>query len=361
MPLQTPFHELTSSAGPRFEPQDGWLIPADFGDRRGEYEQTCRRAAIFDISHHGQVELVGRDAGKFLHNLCTNDVLKLAIGDGCEAFLTTSQAKTVAYVLVYRGQAEQADAIFHLDAGPCMGERVAQHLDRYLISEQVEIADRTGELGYVHVAGPKALEVLENALSANLSALQDLKQMQVSIGGHTIQVRKHSPLGLPGFDIRMLREQANSLWASFLAAGAAPAGTEAYQTLRVEAGMPQFGIDIDESNLPQEVNRVEQTISFTKGCYIGQETIARVRTYGHVNRTLVRLKLEGQETEPRGTKLFRDGKEAGQITSCVFSPRRGTAIALAYVRRGNQEPGTELYVGEPGKRAAEVFVGEEHS
>ena len=112
MPLQTPFHELTSSAGPRFEPQDGWLIPADFGDRRGEYEQTCRRAAIFDISHHGQVELVGRDAGKFLHNLCTNDVLKLAIGDGCEAFLTTSQAKTVAYVLVYRGQAEQADAIF---------------------------------------------------------------------------------------------------------------------------------------------------------------------------------------------------------------------------------------------------------
>src|SRR5262249_40430878 len=160
----------------------------------------------------------------------------------------------------------------------------------------------------------------------------------------------------PGYDVVVPRETAGSLWNTLRATGAVPAGTDAYQTLRVEAATPQFGIDIDDTNLPQEVGRIDRTISFTKGSYIGQETVARIRTYGHVNRTLVGLTLEGDGTVPFGTKLFRDGKEVGQITSCVFSTRLQRVIALAYVRRGNQEPGTRIEVGDSKARASEVVA-----
>src|SRR5262249_40130405 len=133
-----------------------------------------------------------------------------------------------------------------------------------------------------------------------------------------------------------------------------PAGLETYHVLRVEAGTPQFRIDIDDTNLPQEVGRTERTISFTKGCYIGQETIARIRTYGHVNRMLVGLKLEGDGIEPRGAKLSHSGKEVGSVTSCVYSPRIAGPIALGYARRGSNEPGTKLVCGD--KRNAEVVA-----
>src|SRR5207248_9312364 len=134
-------------------------------------------------------------------------------------------------------------------------------------------------------------------------------------------IRKHTPLGISCYDVLVPTGKAPLLWRSLIGAGAQPAGTKAYGSLRVEAGTPQFGLDIDDTNLPQEIGRVDQTISFTKGCYIGQETIARIRTYGHVNRSLLGLRLEGEAIETPGTKLFRDSKEVGHITSCVYSPR----------------------------------------
>ena len=130
--------------------------------------------------------------------------------------------------------------------------------------------------------------------------------------------------------------------------GFQPAGLEAFELLRVEAGVPAYGVDIDETNLPQEVDRTEQAICFTKGCYIGQETVARIRAYGHVNRLLRKLVLLLPTTENLiGRKLFRQGQEIGQITSAVKSPRLGTTLALGYVRRGHNEPGTAVDVETP--------------
>jgi folate-binding protein YgfZ len=354
MPALTPFHLITTTGGAGFTEVDGWTIPHDFGDSNQEYEQACQAAALFDVSHHGKVELAGPEADGFLQNLCTNDVVKLRDGYGCEAFLTTNQAKTVAYLLTYRHQSGTEGTAFWLDAGPGMGDKVAKHLDRYLISEQVVITDRTLEFGQVHLAGPRAREVLERALLGESPPLVELQHTKANVGGTAIFIRGHSPLGLPGYDILVSRDDAAALWQTLFESGAIPAGIETYHALRVEAGTPQYGIDIDETNLPQEVGRVDQSISFTKGCYIGQETIARIRTYGHVNRSLVGLILEGQGTEPSGTKLFRDGKEAGHLTSCVHSPRLKGVIALGYVRRGNQEPGTTLEVQGATSRAAVV-------
>jgi glycine cleavage system T protein len=355
MPEKSPLYETAIQAGAVFVEAFGWLIPAHYGNAAAEYQNAREHAALFDISHQGKVEASGADAATFLHNLCTNEVKNLPAGAGAEAFLTTGQAKIVAFVVLYRTLLPQGPSVFHLDAGPGMGERVIQHLDRYLISEQVKLANRTHDFAQLHLAGPRAREVLEQALGGKMPNLVELQHATETLAGARCQLRCHQPLGLLGYDLLCEKERAVAVWQALIAGGARPAGLEALNTLRIEAGTPVYGTDIDDTNLPQEVARVERTISFTKGCYIGQETVARIRTYGHVNRSLLGLKLAGAGAVSPGAKLFRAGKEVGHITSSVVSPKLGQAIALAIVRRGSHEPGTILEVEEEGsRRSAEV-------
>ncbi len=354
MPRQTPLHECTSAAGATFSAQGDWILPEYYGDALAEYRQVRDDLAMFDISSHGYIEVRGPEAGKFLHNLSTNDIIKLPVGSGCEAFLTTGQAKVVAYVRIYHALLPSGTEAYLVDAGPGMGERVLKHLDHYLISEQVELEDRTNDFAQVYVAGPRAQLGLERLIAKDLSALQAYQSVYASIASVHCQVRRDASLGLQGYHVLLPRESAPAVWQAFLAAGVKPAGNAAYEMLRVEAGTPVYGRDIDENNLPQEVGRIDQTISFTKGCYIGQETVARIRTYGHVNRSLVGLRIHRSMPVATGATLFRDGKEVGNVTSSVLSPRLETAIALAYVRRGSQDPGTKLEVDDGERIQAEV-------
>ena len=131
---------------------------------------------------------------------------------------------------------------------------------------------------------------------------------------------------------------------------------QVYHTLRIETGTPWYGVDIDDSNLPQEVGRIDRAVSFTKGCYIGQETIARIRTYGHVNRSLVGLKADGDSPVTSKSKVIRGGKEIGHVTSSVWSPSVNSMIALAYVRRGNQDPGTPVEIDIAGQARNAVIA-----
>jgi folate-binding protein YgfZ len=310
---------------------------------------------LFDLSHHGKVELSGPEAASFLHNLCSNDVLRLAVGGGCEAFLLTAKARVVAHLLVYRIPVPEGGEALWLDTGPGGAEKVTQHLNRYLISEQVEIADRTADLAQFHVAGPDARGVLEAWLGQPLPDLKPLQHERRTVGMVPCQVRRHDPLGLPGYDVLCPAADAAGVGQALQAAGARQAGREVYEVLRVEAGTPAYGVDIDETHLAMETHRTAQAISFSKGCYLGQEPVVRSRDLGHVNRSFLGLRLSGDEPVVRGAKVFRDGKEVGQVTSSVYSPRVSAAIALAYLRRGSQEPGTAVEVEtESGRRAATV-------
>jgi glycine cleavage system T protein len=358
---RTPLYEPMTKAGAVFAEKDGWLMPVYFGDTAAEYAAAAHGALLFDISHHGKLELTGKDAATFLHNLSTNEVKSLSPGSGCEAFLTTGQAKIVAYVLIYRNPPGEPGCVstgstFCLDTGPVMAEKVFKHLDRFLISEQVEIVDRTSEFAQLHLAGPQAEETLGRLLQIPLPELNELSHCLSSLASSPVVIRRHHPLGMPGYDILCSSNQAEQVWRALVNGGARPAGLEAYETLRIEAGTPVYGIDIDESNLPQEVGRIDRTVSFTKGCYIGQETVARIRTYGHVNRALVGLKLSQPNAAEHGAKLLRDGKEVGIVTSSVYSPRLGTAIALAYVRRGNEQPGIIVETAGGGTSMAGEIV-----
>ena len=288
---------------------------------------------FFDLSHYGKIELAGGDARSFLHNLCTQDVKTLAVGASCEAFLTTTKARVVAHVWITHTKAD----VLRLDMVAGQADKVLKHLNHFLISEQVEIADRTAEFGMLRVVGP-------NAASA-------------SGGGKPADPRPHRLLAVEGVDLFCPSADVAALQQQLISAGVGRAGAETYERLRIEAGLPEYGIDIDENRLAMEVGRTAQAISYTKGCYLGQETIVMARDRGQVNRMLTGVRFASvREPVASGTKLFRGSDEVGQVTSSLFSLRFGQVIALAYLRRGSWDPGTEVVAdGRPAVVCALPF------
>lgn len=315
MPQQSPLHAATARAGAVFAEEAGWQMPAHYGDPVAEYRAAGEQAAVFDISHHGKIEVVGKDARTFLHNLSTNDIKGLPPGQSCEAFFATNKAKAIGFAEIHHRGTNGNVETFWLDVGPGQGEKVHKHLDRHLISEDVELFDRTPEFAQFHLAGPAAESLRVNP--------------------------RWKPLGLPGFDLVVPATEAASVWDFLTGAVGRPAGLQALEILRIEAGVPVYGKDIDEERFVVELDRTAQAISYTKGCYLGQEPIVMARDRGHVNRHFRGLLVGGEAPLPAGARLFRDGGEVGQVTSSALSPRFGP-IALAYLRRGSDEPGTKL-------------------
>ena len=290
-----------------------------------EYQQARSGCVLFDQSDRAKVELAGNDAATFLHNLSTNDITGMPLGAGCEFFLTTNKAKAVAHGFAYHVRLGDGRPALWLDLEPGTAETVIRHLDHFVISEQVEFADRTREFAQMHVAGPEAVAVLERALMDEVPPLEELQHMERTFGADaTCHVRRRDPLGLPGFDVVCLRARAATVWQMLLRAGAKPAGRDAFEMLRVEAGTPVWGADIDENTFAPEVGRIAQAICYTKGCYLGQEPIVMARDRGQVNRTLLGVRLPAG-TVPRGSPLFREGKEVGRVMTNLSSPRLGTS------------------------------------
>jgi folate-binding protein YgfZ len=300
----------------------------------GAYDAAREACALFDLSGRGKIEAAGTEAVVFLHNLTTNDIKSLPIGKGCETFFCNATAKALAHGWVWRLEDEGKRQRLWIDLDPGLAEKLYAHLDRHLISEDVTVADRSGEFAQLHLAGPRAAEV----------------SAQVRVG----VARPIDRLGLEGVDLLCEVSEMPVLRDLLLDAGAVPGDAATFDLLRVEAGMPAYGADLDDTTFAPEVNRTAQAISYAKGCYLGQEPIVMARDRGVVQRALVRLALE--DVVPPGTLLYRDGKEVGRVTSCVRSPRLGP-IALGYVRRGHQVAGAALEVEAGGTRRRATVAG----
>jgi folate-binding protein YgfZ len=332
-----------------------------------EYAAACSGAVLFDLSDRSKIELVGPEARLFLHNLCTNDVKNLAAGAGCEAFLCTAKARVVAYALVGCFRVADQDVLW-LDFAPGFAAKVLQHLDHHLISERVELADRTAELGLLRLAGPRAKVILEQHFGRAMPEVPDLHH--VALGkpedpDGIVYVRRQPAVSVSAYDLICRRASVAPLIKALTDRGAVTATNQTHEVLRVEAGTPEYSIDIDENRLVMEMGRTRQAISYTKGCFLGQEPIVMARDRGHVNRTLLGITVipspeATQEPRgslhpiPRGARLFQGNEEVGHVTSSVFSPRLGQVIGLAYLKRGSQTPGTVLTI-EPdtdGRHAA---------
>jgi folate-binding protein YgfZ len=336
----TPLHQATARDGAVFTEEAGWQVPAHFGNPATEYEAARTGAAVFDVSHRGKIEVSGRDAAGFLHNLSSNDVLHLAPGTGCEAFLCTAKARVVAYLDIWHERQRDGSSLFRLSLAPGTASKTIRHLDFYLISEQVELADRTADFAQLYVTTPNLIDFFNQAF-AELPR-SPFRDIPGAIGRHDV-------LGVPGYNLLVPVSSASEVWQALVAAGARPAGREAFEALRIEAGTPAYGSDIDENTFAPEAGRTAQAICYTKGCYLGQEPIVMARDRGQINRTLLRVSLPDGPV-PHGSLLYRDGKEVGRVTSSAAVPGRAGAVGLAYVRRGNQEPGTTLEVEVAGQR-----------
>lgn len=292
-----------------------------------EYERAVSDVVAFDLSDWGRIEIVGPEARMFLHNLCTNDVTNLPVGGGCEAFLTNHKAKTLA-IIYLRAGVKDGEPALTLDVPPGLSDKVFQHLNRHLISERCEILDLGADATAVRVAGPGARAAVEQALERRV----EWQAWQWEAASDVL-VRCTPLLSVEAFDV----------W-NVPALRYRVAANQVHEILRVEAGTPVYGVDVDEDRFVVEVGRTRQAISYTKGCYLGQEPIVMARDRGQVNRTLLGLKLALGELPAAGAKVFAGDAEVGVVTSAVESPRFGP-IALAYLRRGHQTVGTAVQVG----------------
>jgi folate-binding protein YgfZ len=323
-----------------------------------EYDAALKSAALFNRADAGKLEVSGPDAPAFLSNLSTNDVKNLPLGGGCETYFLDHRAKTLFQALAYHVLLDGRRHAIWLETTPSYGEKLLKHLDKYLISEAVELSDVTAQFVQMHLVGPASKAVLEKAVGESIPDLAEFQHMERTFGANlTCSIRCREPLGLPGYDIVCLAAIGTPVRRALTDAGAVLAGADAYETLRVEAGTPVYGIDIDETRFVMEVGRAERAVSYAKGCFIGQEPIVMARDRaGHVNRAFLGLNVLEGGPLPSGAKLVRDGQEVGVATSSVFSPRLGAPVALGYLRRGNQDIGLKLDAeSATGRQPVEVL------
>ena len=243
------------------------------------------------------IEMTGDDRATFLHNLCTNNIRELPPGKGCEAYLLNAQGKIVAHVLVF---VESQSLVLRTVAG--QGERLLRHLDKYLIREKVALHDRSQEWAEVLLSGPKVDAWLRSQGISSLPA-GSLDGVEAELFGRRFAIRRVSFAGPGAALIRGGVDDVSALAASLRADGVRECGFDARESLRIENGFPAFGQDITEKNLPQEIARDALAISFTKGCYIGQETVARIDSLGHVNWLLCGVRFEGRTVPSAGAEL----------------------------------------------------------
>jgi len=288
-------------------------------------ETAC---ALFDLSHRGRLTLRGEDRVKFLNALVSNDVKSLLPGQGCHACLLSRQSKIQADLRIFAF----ADRLL-LDLDPGRLQETRERLERYRIGEQVTFEEVTEETVLLSLQGPKSPEVVASLLSAEVAAkaseLPPFGHMTLPWQGEPLTLLKVPRSGRAGFDLLRARNVSESLWGALTGLGAWASGHGVLETCRVEAGIPLFGADFTEETLFPEAD-LSEAVSYTKGCFVGQEVVARVRSRGHVNRRRTGLLVKGRAST--GDSVFLGNVDLGPITSIAWSPRMGTHVAFAMLK-----------------------------
>jgi folate-binding protein YgfZ len=320
-----------------------------------QYRALRETAGLIDRSAIGKAEVEGRDRASFLQGMLSNDVKALAPGQGCPAAFLDAHGKVMALMHVYA----LADRILlELPAG--LTQKTLLLLDKYLISEKASFEPMDEAWAVVSVQGPGAPAILATVVGHALD-LAPHAHVEATLAGAAARVVQRAEFGaLPGYFLWTAPSHAGDIQAALRAAGAVPVDHDVAEILRVEAGVPAYGQDVDESVLLPETG-LEQMVSYTKGCYIGQELVARVKYRGHVNRALTGLRLEGERVPAPGAAVVAGDREIGRITSAARSLSLGVPIALGYVRREHREPGESVSVrlGDdlaPARVAALPFI-----
>lgn len=298
-----------------------------------EYQALSQRAGVVRLDR-SQVAMTGKDRATLLHKFCTQDILSKQPGQGGEAFICNVQGKIVGYVYFFVGEQDIV-----LDTAAGQAATIINHLDRYVITEDVQFADRSGESTTLVLAGPEAPALLPDAPAEMYS------HKKVELDGVTVDCRR-VPYGGDAFFLGVPNSEAERVTNALVARGATLCSPAALECVRIETATPLYGSDITIENLPQEVSRDAFAINFRKGCYLGQETVARIDALGHVNKHLVQVQFAADAEIAAGKELLVGDKVIGRVTSIGWSPKVNAPLALAYVRREHCAVGTKLAEGE---------------
>ena len=316
------------------------MAPAD------EYAQVRHRVGLLDRSDFGILELTGRDRATFLHALVSNEIKALGAGQGCAATLLDVHGKVQAVLFVWIAE----DRILVVTP-PSMAAKTFEALDHYLFSEKVAIEDVSREHALTLLAGPQARATVERLTGTNPPA-KAWSHVAAKLGETPVRlVSGADETGEAEVWVMCPHGEASKLREALAGAGVPAIGREAYESLRIEAGTPVFGHDVDESVLLPEIP-FENLLSHNKGCYPGQEVVVRIRDRGHVNRMLRGLALEGDQVPPQGSEIAVDDATIGKVTSAAWSFGLARPIALGFVRRQHAEAGTRVAVRFAGTSVA---------
>ncbi len=298
------------------------------------YEALRNRAAWLDLSARGKIKLTGDDRARLLHAMTTNHIQQLTPGTGCYAFFLNDKGRVLADANILC-----RPDYFLLDVEPETRQPLYQHLDRFIIADDVTIEDATDAVATIAVEGPQAAALLERAGAP----IPDAEYSSIDWNGSVIA--RLNSTGSPGFFIFVPVSEKAALISRLEAAGAEPADAEAARVVRLEHGKPRYSEDISERFLAQEANQ-PHALHFSKGCYLGQEIVERVRSRGQIHRVLMPLVLDTNEPPAPGAKLEIDTASVAEITSAAYSPALGKVVALAYVRTEHARPHEQMTLGD---------------
>jgi glycine cleavage system T protein len=351
---RSPLYAVYQELGAVFTEVAGWEVPLHFGAPAAEYRAVRQGVGLCDLSPRGLVRVTGSERQRFLHAMVSNDTASLRPGEGRYATFLTHKGKLVADFVVY---AETESYL--LDMQPDAVRPFIEAIEPFVISEDVTFHDESATWGLLSLQGPQAAHLLALALAQQPPELAPYAHTHCSLAGHDLRLICRSHTGELGYELLAPLESLPALWAALWphreACDGAAVGLETLEVVRIEAGIPLYGHDMTDETMPLEAN-LEHAISYTKGCYIGQEVIARLESRGHVNRKLVGLLLKGTALPASGATIVAADREVGWITSATYSPARQQNIALAYLRREVWAPGTAVEISSPGATIGATVV-----
>ncbi len=325
-----------------------------YTDVAAEFRAITEGVGMHDSSYTGRLKATGEDALDLINRLSTNGIVNLAPGQGAPTILTTDRGR----ILDLLGVVNTGDHTLLITSPDCQ-QAVIDWLDKYTIMEDLEVADISADTAAFTLCGPASATVLAGVVAAEVAAA-DLEGMgpyaalEGAIAGHeALAIRR--PLGdLPAFDVVVAAGSAAAVWEALTAAGATPVGLEAFNAALVQNAVPRHGREMSDAYNPLEAGLIG-SVDFAKGCYIGQEVIARLDTYQKVQRYLVRLRFSADAAVEEGAGLELDGLRVGQVTSLATVPSTGQLAGLGYVRTARANPGETLNLAAPASGTAEVM------
>ena len=319
-----------------------------YSDTASEYRAATEAATVYDTSNVGRLKATGEDTLDLLNRMSTNQVLNLEPGQGASTILTTDRGRILDLI----GVVNLGDYVLLLTS-PGEQQTVIDWLDRYTIMEELTVEDITGDTALLTVFGPTSPNKLETALGVPLAQLAPYHTLSCTIAGHQAQVISRPQGQLPSFDLLLSPDAVPDVWQHLTNSGIIPIGTEAYEAVRVKHAIPVYGREMSDAYNPLEAGLIG-TIDFHKGCYIGQEVIARLDTYQKVQKRLVMLRFSPDAEVTAGAALQHEGQTVGTVTSVSQTPTTGDLIGLGYVRTASATVATRLELSDPASGWAEI-------